>query len=261
MNDYAALLGTLKAPAEAETLQREAIAIGQQVLGPGTLTVANLTNNLAVTLTSLGRHADAERAFREAFEQHLALLGENHWRVRNIARNIGRILDLQGQYDEALLWMDRAIAAGTNTIGSEDVGIEGIRAQRAWILFRLGRRAEALEAVTRAVSALEQMKDPNDGHALAMSRVLLARMLARTGRPDQAEPPARAALAWFERWGRDHPAYADAECELGRAQVLQGAIPEGRATLERCLPIYRAWGLADREVVGSLERLLAESAH
>ena len=119
MNDYAALLGTLKAPAEAETLQREAIAIGQQVLGPGTLTVANLTNNLAVTLTSLGRHADAERAFREAFEQHLALLGENHWRVRNIARNIGRILALQERFDDALPWMDRAIAIGTNTMRSE----------------------------------------------------------------------------------------------------------------------------------------------
>jgi serine/threonine protein kinase/tetratricopeptide (TPR) repeat protein len=261
MNDYAALLGTLKAPAEAEALQREAMAIGQQVLGPGTLTVANLTNNLAVTLTSLGRHADAERAFREAFEQHLALLGENHWRVRNIARNIGRILALQERFDEALPWMDRAIAIGRNTGTSEDVGIEGMRAQRAWMLFRLARRAEALEAITRAVSALEQMKDPNDGYALAFSRVLLARMLGSTGRPDQAEPPARAALAWFERWGRDHPGYADAECEVGRAQVLQGAIPEGRATLERCLPIYRAWGLADREVVRSLERLLAGSAH
>ena len=150
MNDYAALLGTLKAHAEAEALQREAIAIGQQVLGPGTLTVANLTNNLAVTLTSLGRHADAERAFREAFEQHLALLGENHWRVRNIARNIGRILALQQHFDEALPWMDRAIATRTNTSDSEDAGIEGIRAQRAWILFRLGRRAEALEASHRS---------------------------------------------------------------------------------------------------------------
>ena len=157
--------------------------------------------------------------------------------------------------------MDRAIAASTTTIGSEDASIEGIRAQRAWILFRLGRRSEALDAVTRAVAALEQMKDPNDGHAMALSRVLRARMLGRTGRLDQAESSARAALEWFERWGRDHPAYADAECELGRAQVLQGAIPNGRAALERCLPIYRAWGLADREVVGSLERLLAQSAH
>ena len=91
-------------------MQREAIAIGRQVLGPGTLTVANLTNNLAVTLTSLGRLADAEHAFREAFEQQVALLGEDHWRVSNIARNIGRILALQQQYEEALPWMDRAIA-------------------------------------------------------------------------------------------------------------------------------------------------------
>ena len=112
MNDYAALLGTMKMYAEAETLQREALAIGRQVLGPGTLTVANLTNNLAVTLTSLGRLADAERAFREAFEQHVALLGEHHWRVRNIARNIGRILSLQQQHAAALPWLDRAIAIG-----------------------------------------------------------------------------------------------------------------------------------------------------
>lgn len=259
MNDYAALLGTMEAYGEAATMQRDAIAIGTQVLGPGTLMVANLTNNLGVTLTSLGQYAGAERAFREAFEQHVALLGGDHWRVRNIARNIGRISALQDQWDEALRWMDRAIAIGAQKTGSQDPGFEGMKAQRAWILFRLGRRAEGLEAVRGAVSALEQMKDPNDGYALAFSRVLLARMLDTMGRPDQAERPARAALVWFERWGRDHPGYADAECELGRARVLQGAIPEGRVALERCLPIYRAWGQADREVVRSIERLLVAS--
>ena len=147
MNDYGALLGIMKQYAEAETLQREAIAIGRQVLGADTLAVANLTNNLAVTLTSLGRLADAERAFREAFDQQVSLLGENHWRVRNNARNIGRILTLQEQYDEALPWMDRAVASGRPR-RTRRPGLEGMRSQRAWILFRLGRRAEALEAVT-----------------------------------------------------------------------------------------------------------------
>ena len=103
------------------------------------------------------------------------------------------------------------------------------------------------------------MKHPNDGYALAFSRVLRARILVGMGRPDQAEPPVRAALVWFERWGRDHPSYADAECELGRARMLQGAIAEGKAAFERCLPIYRAWGQADREIVESIERLLADS--
>ncbi len=259
MNDYGSLLSIMKQYAEAETLQREAIAIGRQVLGADTLAVTNLTNNLGVTLTFLGRLPDAERAFREAFDQHVSLLGDNHWRVRNNARNIGRILTLQEHYDEALSWMDRAVAIAVNPATAEDPGIEGIRSQRAWILFRLGRRAEAHQAVTAAVSALERMTQPNDGYALAFSRVLRARILVGMGRPDQAEAPLRAALVWFERWGRDHPSYADAECELGRAKMLQGAIAEGKAAFERCLPIYRAWGLADREIVESIERLLADS--
>ena len=52
-----------------------------------------------------------------------------------------------------------------------------------------------------------------------------------------------------------HPKFASAECEVGRAQVLQGRTPEGRAVLERCLPIYRAWGHADPRAVQSLDRL------
>ena len=228
MNDYAALLGVLKQYDEAEALQREAIAIGRQVLGADTLTVANLTNNLAVTLTSLGRLRDAERAFREAFDQQVSLLGENHWRVRNNARNIGRILTLQERYDEALPWMDRAVAVGVNRDTTEDPSLEGMRSQRAWLLFRLGRREDALQAVTAAVTVLERMTRPNDGYPLAFSRVLRARILVELGRPDQAEAPLRAALVWFERRGRDHPSYADAECEWGRARMLQGDIAEGR---------------------------------
>ena len=260
MSDYASLLDNINAHAEAEALQREAIDVGLRVLGPGTLTVANLINNHGTTLARLGRHADAEQAFREAFDQHVALLGENHWRIVNLARNVGRILDLQRRYDEALPWMDRALAIRRNPSQDEDTGIEGIRAQRAWILYRLGRRDEALDQATAAVSALERMKDSSAGYVLASSRSLLARILNELGRPKDAEPAARAAIAWFERWGPSHPTYADAECQLGRAQVLQGKRAEGRAALERCLPIHRAWGLADRDDVAAIERSLADSA-
>jgi hypothetical protein len=41
--------------------------------------------------------------------------------------------------------------------------------------------------------------------------------------------------------------------------MLQGAIAEGRAAFDRCLPIYRSWGQVDREIVKSIERLLAGS--
>jgi eukaryotic-like serine/threonine-protein kinase len=260
MGDYASLLSTTqKRHDEAEATLREAIAVGEQVLGPGTLTVADLTNDLGVVLAALGRHADAERALRDSIDRHVVLFGESHWRVRNVARNIGLVLALQQRYREALPWLDRAVSVRVLENGS-DIGLEGIRAQRAWVVFVVGRPAEALDAASRAVSAIEGMKDPNDGHVLAYSRIVLARILSETGRPDAAEPAARAAAAWFERWGRSHPKFANAECEVGRAQVLQGRTPEGRAVLERCLPIYRAWGHADPRAVQSLDRLLADPA-
>jgi tetratricopeptide (TPR) repeat protein len=226
------------------------------VLGDGTLTVANLTNNLGATLTSLGRFGEAEHAFREAYAQHVSLLGENHWRTRNLARNVGRILALQQQDAEGLPWMDRAIAVRAS---GNDPGREGIRAQRAWMLFRIGRRAEALEEAAAAVSALERMTE-KDGYMLAISQPLLARILNEIGRSKEAEPRARAAVEWLDRWGASHPRHAEAACEMGRAQLLQGKTAEGRATLERCLPVYRAWGQADRGVVESLERLLGDMA-
>jgi Flp pilus assembly protein TadD len=89
-------------------LQREAIEVGRQVLGPETLTVANLVNNLGVTQSLMGRHGEAERLFRSAYETHRSLLGDAHRRTANVARNVGRALALQQRYIEALAWMDRA---------------------------------------------------------------------------------------------------------------------------------------------------------
>jgi hypothetical protein len=104
------------------------------------------------------------------------------------------------------------------------------------------------------------MQDSGAGYRLAYSRVLLARILSEMGRPAAAEAQARAARTWFARWGPTNPRHADAECELGRAQLLQGLTAEGRATLAQCLPVYRGWGLADRGVLKSIERLLKEPA-
>ena len=181
--------------------------------------------------------------------------------MRNIARNIGRILALQQQHDEALPWMDRAIAIGGSQRRSEDPGLEGMRAQRAWILFRLGRRAEALEAVTAAVSALERMKDPNDGYALAFSRALLRTDAERDGAARRGR-----ASSTRRRWRGSNagaatiPVTPMRNASWDARRCFRARSPREEPTLERCLPIYRAWGQADREIVESIERLLVDSA-
>ena len=256
LNDLAAVLNRVNAHAEAETLEREAIDIGVQVLGRETMTVANLTNSLGTTQAHLGRHADAEHSFRGAFETHRSLLGQDHWRTRNVARNVGRALALQQRYAEALPWMDRALAT---TVGdpSTDAGRWGIRAQRAQVLFRLGRREEALAEATAAVESLQRLPEADAASALGLARVVLGRMLVEMGRPREAERALAAAVDDLETLGPNHPQRAEASCELGRARALQGGRAGDWQRLEQCLPIYRAWGLADREVVAALERLLA----
>jgi serine/threonine-protein kinase len=255
LSDYATLLNRLDENDAAESVQRQAIELGRAVLGAESLTVANLLNNLATTRAFLGRHGEAEASFREAFEIHRSLVGEDHWRTQNVARNVARALVLQERYPEALQWMDRAI------LGDRENGASawGIRAQRAQILFRLGRSAEAFEEASAAVASLKRLPDSDAGQRLAAAQVILGRLLLELGRPGEAEPELSAAASYFDRLGADHPQRAEARCELGRARVMIGGGEPERQRLKECLSIYRSWGLAEREIVESMEKALQPS--
>ena len=261
LNDYAVLLAELNEHAEAEKLQREAIDVGRQVLGAETLTVANLVNNLGVTLSVQGRHGEAERLYRDAYETHRVLVGERHWRTANVTRNVGRSLALQQRYREAVAWMDRAIEALSSVdpadLPNGSAGLFGMRAQRAHMLFRLNQRQDGIAQAAAAVSDLERLPPANAARALAFSRVILGRMLNEIGRPRDGEPILAKALGGVENLGPKNPQYAEALCELTRARVLQWAGASDRERIGDCLPIYRGWGLAEREVVAGLEALLA----
>jgi eukaryotic-like serine/threonine-protein kinase len=261
LGDYATLLNRTREYDEAGKLQREAIDLSEHVLGPRSITLANLQNNLGTTQAQAGRHAEAEESFRAAFETHRALLGDDHRRTRNVARNVGRALALQQRYAEALPWMDRALGSGGKGGSGIDAGILGIRAQRAHVLFRLDRRSEAIAIASSAVTSLEGLARDEAAAPLASARVLLGRMLIESDRPRPAEPLLSAALQPLDRLGADHPQRAEAACELARARVLNGARAEGLAQLRQCLPVYKAWGLAEREVVAGLERLIDRSGH
>jgi tetratricopeptide (TPR) repeat protein len=261
LNDYGTFLSRLNEQAKAEALQREGLDIAREVLGSETLSVANLLNNLAVTQTALGRHREAEQLLKESHQTHRALLGARHWRTANVARNVGLLLALQQRYGEALPWVDEAV----DTFASADLaidptraaGLSTIRAQRAQVLFRLGRRAKALNLVRAAVMDLER-RQPPDRHVLASARVILGRLLTESGRPGEAETVLAQALSALGDLGAQHPQFAAAACELARARLLRAPTAEERQRLHDCLPVYRGWGLAYREVVLALERLQAD---
>jgi serine/threonine-protein kinase len=249
LNDYATFLEDMNEYPEAQVLQREAIAIARDVLGAETFPVANLLSNIGVTQAAMGAHVEAEASFRAAFESMRALLGDDHWNTRNVARNVGRVLQLQGRYSEALAWMDRAVSSPNGL----ESGNWSIRAQRAALLFRVGRHDEALTEATAAVNAIALMGEDTRG-ALAIARVMLGRILTDSGRPRDAVAPLRAAVEWYDT-GPNNGWRAEASCEYARARLLSGGTREDWDRLQQYLPIYRNWGVVDREVLASLERL------
>jgi serine/threonine-protein kinase len=260
MNDFAVLLDKLGEYPEAETLFRESLLSARAVIGPDSAAVADRINNLAVSLYSEGRHEEAERLFRESYQRHSALFGENHWRTVNVARSVGGLLALQRRYAEALLWMDKAIATLRRAPHPEPTMELGMLARRAVILLRLGRREEALRALEAATEAVEALKRDDASGARTFVQLFHAVALLETGRPGEAEGPARQALATLDPLGLSHPARAEAECLLGWSLVRTGRREEGQAALAHSLPLYRAWGLADPAIIEAIDRVLSTAA-
>ena len=93
--------------------------------------------------------------------------------------------------------------------------------------------------------------------ALGLARVLLGRMLIETGRPREAERRCAQRSTDFEPPGTAHPQRAEASCELGRARAAPGRPRRGLAATGAVPADLSAWGLAEREVVAALDRLLA----
>ena len=128
------------------------------------------------------------------------------------------------------------------------------------MLFRLGRHAEALTPVRAAVVDLESRQPLPAGHALANARVILGRLLTESGRPAEAETVLAQALTALGDLGAQHPQFAEAACELARTRLLRASTAEERQRLHDCLPVYRGWGLDEREVVLALDRVQADTA-
>jgi tetratricopeptide (TPR) repeat protein len=171
---------------------------------------------------------------------------------------VGAIIALQGRYAEALTWLDKALAtlrrAPPHAEGRMQLSLE---VRRAVILLRLGRGEEAISALESAMTTLQAMQRGDTRSVQTELWMFYALALIETGRPAEAEAPARRALAALDDLGANHPNRAGAECVLGWSLVLTGRREDGQAALARCLPVYRAWGLADRPMVAAIDRVLA----
>lgn len=144
--------------AEAEPLDRQALAIYQKRFGREHATVGLASSCLGDVLGNLGRHAEAETMLREAVAINQKVMGPENGEIGNSMDRLGHVLAAQGKLAEAETYLRNGTKMLSNVLDKHPTNM-GTRNQLAWGLNFLadalsgqGRWAEA-EAVQREAVA------------------------------------------------------------------------------------------------------------
>ncbi|MES2682758.1 MAG: serine/threonine-protein kinase [Pseudomonadota bacterium] len=180
---------------ESEVLQREALRLQDQQLGPGSAESVETLMYLAFALSLQGQSPLAVGISREALAISDRSRGPTH-ALSNLARyNHALMLLRSGDLDEAIVETQKALATAV-VLYSRDVGQVGCIQQRLGnLLLVKGRYGEAEPVLRQAVGNLRATMPGQPYFAFALQSQ--ARLLLETDRAAEALPVMQEALATF----------------------------------------------------------------
>ena len=193
MNNLGRALSLAGQFAEAERVQREVLNTRTKLLGNTHFDVAMARYNLGNTLHELARFDEAAQMLRESVAVYRSTFRGPHFQTAWALTDLGSVEYERGQLDEAeRLQREAAAMFQTPDPNSSFVG-------KPWyglgeIFYRRGERAEAEKYFRMDLDLLK--KDPHTSPtSLAWPETAVGRLLTERGRPDEAEPLLRHALA------------------------------------------------------------------
>jgi CHAT domain-containing protein/tetratricopeptide (TPR) repeat protein len=186
--------------ARAVEASRRAVDVLIACYGPDHPEVAGMWSAFATTLSAAGSTAEAEAAYRESLRIRELRLGPDNVAVAQSLAHLA-VYVLDRDPEEALQLVDRAMALRAATYPPEHVLVAFVHHQRAAILNRMGRYAEAVEHERLAQWGIEQ--------SLGANHPLLRQVYARRATIHAASGDVAAQRAAL-----------DARLELTRRVVL-----------------------------------------
>jgi non-specific serine/threonine protein kinase/serine/threonine-protein kinase len=207
---------------EGVSLNREALAIRRETLGPGHPSVAQSLNNLGMLYWRSKDLESAEPLLREALELNRTVYGEDHPATAGGLHNVGLVLRDRGSYEEAESLHRRAVEIVRARHGDDGVGTAAYVEALAVTVGRAGRLGEE-EALIRDALAVRRRSSPPGSVRILRAELLLGDCLSRGGRFAEAESLLVDAYAglWKAR-GDEHS--------------------DTRQALEALVALYEAWG-------------------
>jgi tetratricopeptide (TPR) repeat protein len=142
LNNWARALWRAGDYTNAESPQKRALAIREQVLGPTHPDVAQSFNNLALLYYAQGQYAKAEPLYQRALAIAEQVLGPTHPDVATGLNNLAALYHAQGRYAEAEPLYQRALAIGEETLGRDHPTFKTILKNYLALLHDTNRQTE-----------------------------------------------------------------------------------------------------------------------
>jgi tetratricopeptide (TPR) repeat protein len=251
--------------AQAETLKRRALAIGETSYGPDHPNVAIRLNNLARLLQDTNRLAEAEPLMRRALAIGEESDGPDHPNVAIRLNNLASLLYDTNRLAEAEPLMRRALAIDEKSYGPDHPNVARDLNNLAVALKETNRFAEA-EALYHRALAIDEKRLGPDHPKVAVRLNNLAQLLQATNRLAEAEPLMRRALKIDEKsYGPDHPDVARDLNNLGqllratnRPAEAEPLYRRALAILEKSLGPDHPWSVGARNNLAGLKAALGK---
>jgi tetratricopeptide (TPR) repeat protein len=256
MQELAAMRTLQGRPEEARRALERTVTLMEEARGPEDASLAGVHAQLGLTLIELGDLDGAEREIDRAAEIGVAADGADGLPFARTLLPRARLDLARGRDEDARDALQTAIDIYVERQGENSP--ETARMVRELALFEQGQGeyAAAERSFDRAIAIWDSL--PREDYQRAQSRNELAWFLVETGKPGQAEAPARSALGILEDrslGGQPYSAVADTLATALRDQqkyeeaehLYQRALEEG--TQGGALPGWDLGEIAERYAV------------
>jgi serine/threonine protein kinase/Flp pilus assembly protein TadD len=222
---------------KAETMQRRGLSLARKLFGNENTMVAQIMNDLALSLTSLDKQTEAESLYLEALAMRRRLLGARDPLVAQTLSNLAFLYRRQGKVSKAEELVREALAIRRERYGNENREVAESLHGLGLVLFREGRLDEAEETLQETLAMRRKMF--GDLHPTVADTLQdLGLVYAAQNQQEKAEAALRESLAQERKLlGETHLETTTTTCMLVLTLLAEGKYEPAEILTRQCLTI------------------------
>lgn len=247
--------------AQAEQMDRAALALNQELYGTNSPEVAESLNDIGLTLWSEGNLVESEGALVKALDLRQQLFGEENPDVATSLNNLAIVYRGQRRLAQAETLLGESLGIRRKLFGDDSAEVADSLHALGILLNDEGKRVQS-EAAAREILGINQRIDANKHAAAAPSLDSAAWDNDDHRQSDEAESLCVTALTIQRKiLGDTNPAVAKTLSSFGELIRQQGNLVEAQTLLSAALSIQRKLlDQNDPDILSTLRSLAATFA-